>query len=123
GVRLALIALIWLATAAGIALKVFFTGMSRTLSTLLYVGMGWIAGGIWLLLWLGQRPTTSAAVLLPLALAGALYTLGALIYARRGPNWCPSVFGYHELFHVLVVLATTAIGVAILHIAGVPFIM
>lgn len=121
GMRLALIVLIWLTAAAGIALKVFYTSMSRTLSTLVYVGMGWVAGGVWLILWLAQRP--SEAALFPLALAGTLYTLGAIIYTRRNPDWWPRVFGYHELFHVLVVLANTAIAVAILQIAGVPFIV
>ena len=36
---------------------------------------------------------------------GVLYTLGALVYARRRPDPAPAKFGYHELFHALVVLA------------------
>jgi hemolysin III len=38
-----------------------------------------------------------------LAIGGALYTAGALVYALRRPDPVPDVFGYHELFHVLVV--------------------
>ena len=44
-----------------------------------------------------------------LLLAGALlYTLGALVYARRRPDPRPAIFGYHEVFHLLVVAAAAA---------------
>ena len=36
---------------------------------------------------------------------GMLYTAGALVYAFRRPNPYPAVFGYHEIFHVLVIAA------------------
>jgi len=45
-----------------------------------------------------------AAIVLVVA-TGTLYSAGAVIYARRRPNPFPRVFGYHELFHVLVVAA------------------
>ena len=40
-----------------------------------------------------------------LALGGVLYTLGAVVYAARRPDPLPSVFGYHEVFHALVIVA------------------
>ena len=40
-----------------------------------------------------------------IGLGGALYLAGAVIYAMGRPNPAPAVFGYHELFHLLVVLA------------------
>jgi hemolysin III len=40
-----------------------------------------------------------------LATGGLLYTLGAVVYARRRPDPAPRVFGYHEVFHVLVIAA------------------
>lgn len=40
-----------------------------------------------------------------LAAGGLAYTAGAVIYAAQRPNPVPSVFGYHELFHTLVVVA------------------
>jgi len=40
-----------------------------------------------------------------LALGGILYSAGGVIYARKGPDPVPSVFGYHELFHALVIAA------------------
>ena len=44
---------------------------------------------------------------------GALYTIGAVTYAIRRPNPVPHVFGYHEVFHVLVIGAAVAHYVAI----------
>jgi len=40
-----------------------------------------------------------------LAAGGALYTLGAVVYALRRPDPLPVVFGYHEIFHALVIAA------------------
>ena len=39
------------------------------------------------------------------AVGGLLYTVGALVYAFQRPNPAPAVFGYHEVFHALVILA------------------
>jgi hemolysin III len=43
-----------------------------------------------------------------IAFGGVLYTAGAVIYALRRPNPVPGVFGYHEVFHALVVAAAAA---------------
>src|SRR5204862_6643869 len=43
-----------------------------------------------------------------IAAGGILYTAGAVIYARERPNPNPAVFGYHEIFHVLVLAAAAA---------------
>jgi hemolysin III len=40
-----------------------------------------------------------------LATGGLLYTAGAVVYARRRPDPAPRVFGYHEVFHALVIAA------------------
>ena len=39
------------------------------------------------------------------AAGGVLYTAGAVVYARRRPDPAPAVFGYHEIFHALVIVA------------------
>jgi hemolysin III len=44
-----------------------------------------------------------------------MYTVGAVIYATKRPNPAPTVFGYHEIFHALVVAAAAA------HFAVVAF--
>jgi hemolysin III len=43
-----------------------------------------------------------------LAAGGVLYSAGAVIYALRRPDPRPNVFGYHEIFHVLVIVAAAA---------------
>jgi hemolysin III len=48
-----------------------------------------------------------------LAAGGVLYTLGGLVYARRRPALLPTVFGYHELFHALTILAVACQYIAI----------
>ena len=61
------------------------------------IALGWIS-----VIALPQIPVTEAALL---AVGGILYTAGALAYALKRPNPFPRVFGYHEVFHVLVVAA------------------
>ena len=51
----------------------------------------------------GPRRRRCAVALL--ATGGVLYTVGAVVYARRRPDPAPRVFGYHEVFHALVIAA------------------
>ena len=92
---------IWAGALAVAIMKLAWIDAPKWLVTLIYVLLGW--GGIavfpHLLQELGITPTAMVA-------AGAgLYTLGALVYALRRPDPAPTVFGYHELFHVLVIAA------------------
>jgi hemolysin III len=54
---------------------------------------------------------TTAVTLL--AVGGLAYTAGAIVYARRRPDPVPQVFGYHEVFHALTLVAVTCQYVAI----------
>lgn len=58
------------------------------------------------------RYAGAAAVVL-LGIGGLAYTLGAIVYARRRPDPIPAVFGYHEVFHALTIVAVTCQYVAI----------
>ena len=51
--------------------------------------------------------------LMLLGVGGLLYSAGAIIYALRRPDPAPSIFGYHELFHALVVAAAACQYVAV----------
>jgi hemolysin III len=71
-------------------------------TALLYVALGWIA-----VAYLGEvRAALGATSLLLLGVGGLLYTGGAVIYALRRPDPFPRVFGYHEIFHALVIAAS-----------------
>jgi hemolysin III len=97
----AILAVVWLGAAAGIVLKLLWIDAPTWLITVIYVALGWVvlAAAPDLFRELGW---TAAAMV---ALGGALYTAGALVYAFRRPDPVPAVFGYHEVFHVLVVVA------------------
>lgn len=96
-----LLTVIWGFTAAG-ALKSFtWPTAPRWLNTSIYVFMGWL-----IVLYAPIIYKAIGAVgFEELAGGGVAYTLGAVIYARRWPNPFPQTFGYHEVFHVFVVVA------------------
>jgi len=97
--RGAILGVIWALAAAGVGCATLTPRAPRLLRVALYVGMGWVA--------LLALPAFVAALPWPatagLLLGGALYTLGALVYARRWPDPFPRVLGFHEVFHLLVV--------------------
>ena len=92
---------IWAGAALGIFLKLVWIDAPKWLVTAIYVALGWVAvaAGPDLFHQLGVIPATMVAS------GGLLYTAGALVYATRRPDPVPAVFGYHEVFHVLVILA------------------
>jgi len=100
---------VWAAALTGVAVAVFVTGAPRWITALPYVVLGW--GAVMLLpaVYSKLGPTPFWFI----ALGGLLYTLGAVSYAFKRPNPFPTVYGYHEIFHLLVVIA------AALHYAAI----
>ena len=95
---------IWVGALAGIAIRIAWLDAPRWVIAGVYIGLGWVAVAAFpaLLDELGLAPVGL------LALGGVLYTVGAVIYARRSPDPVPAVFGYHEVFHALVIAAALA---------------
>ena len=92
---------VWSGALAGIFLKLAWIGSPRWLTALVYIVLGWAS-----LLALPQMiEGAGLGATLLVGAGGALYSLGALVYARKRPNLRPGVFGYHELFHALVIAA------------------
>lgn len=94
--------LIWGLTACGTALKIFWWSAPRWLYTLIYVGMGWLAVVV-------IKPLKEAVGMggMGMLLAGGIaYTIGALIYVLKKPNIGLKHFGFHEIFHVFVMLGS-----------------
>ena len=100
--RIALLTAVWLAAGTGIVLSVLPLKLPRGVYVGLYLLTGWIA--IVVLPTMIQR--VSSIALVALLAGGGLYSLGALAYAFRRPRLWPRVFGYHEVFHLLVIAAT-----------------
>lgn len=96
-----LLGLVWAGALLGIVKSVLWVHAPKPLSALLYVLLGWAVVAEWSAVRAGIHDRGVTLLLV----GGVLYTLGAVIYARKGPDPWPTVFGYHEIFHVLVILA------------------
>lgn len=95
------LAVVWSGAAAAILLKLCWVGAPKWLSAVLGIALGWV--GVAAMPQLAQREGIAAVALL--AAGGVAYTGGAIVYARRRPDPVPAVFGYHELFHALTIVA------------------
>ena len=93
--------LMWGGAIASTLLHVFWIEAPKGLSAVVYVVLGWGGAATLprLVSHVGWGPTAL------LALGGALYSAGAAVYALRRPDPAPAVFGYHEVFHALVIAA------------------
>ena len=105
-----LLALIWSCAAAGIAMKMFFFNIPRLLYTGIYLIMGWIAVFVIVPLYRAGGPLP----LLWLLAGGLMYTAGGVIYAIKKPDIFPGWLGFHEIFHIFVILGSAAHYVMIL---------
>jgi hemolysin III len=93
---------VWFLAVAGMLFKVFWIEAPRGIAAGMYVGMGWVAVvGAWPLV-----KTLQVGALFWLLAGGLSYSIGALIYALKRPNPWPGWFGFHEVFHVLVILGS-----------------
>jgi hemolysin III len=97
----AILIVVWAAALGGIVLKLAWIDAPKWLIALIYVAIGWVALAAFPQL-LSKLGVTATAMV---AAGGLLYTAGAIVYARQRPDPVPTVFGYHEIFHALVILA------------------
>ncbi len=103
------LAVVWGGAGAAILAKLCWVGSPKWLSAVFGIALGWV--GVAAMPQLARSAGTTAVALL---LGGGLaYTAGAIVYARRRPDPAPAVFGYHELFHALTLVALTCQYVAI----------
>jgi hemolysin III len=103
--RLSVLAVVWAGAAGGIAAKLIWRPAwrpaPRWVGTSLFIALGWVA-----LFVLPQLLRTAGVLVLALILAGGImYSLGAVVYARKRPNPSPRWFGFHEVFHAATILA------------------
>jgi hemolysin III len=104
-----LLSVVWTGAAFGLAVNLCWIDAPNWAATAAYLVVGWV--GLMAAPQLFSRLGTAAAVLV--LVGGGLYTVGAVIYALGRPDPVPGVFGYHEVFHVLVIAAATAQFVAV----------
>ena len=108
-----MLSIIWSLALVGIIVKVFYIKAPRWLNTGIYLIMGWLCVGaagqmlavlpVWVFGWL--------------IAGGVIYSLGAVVYMTKIFNFKPGVFGFHEIWHIFVMLAAAAHLVAVLGVA------
>jgi hemolysin III len=104
---------VWLVAAAGIAFEWMPFGAPRGYVTTVYLFEGSIGAAAFVPLW----EKTGALGVALVAGGGLAYTVGAIIHAARKPDPWPDVFGYHEIFHLLVIVA------AVMHYCAIVFLV
>ncbi|MDP9384297.1 MAG: hemolysin III family protein [Actinomycetota bacterium] len=97
----AILIAVWSGAAAGIILQLVWVDAPKWVSSLVYVVLGWVA----VFAFPGLLDGIGVLGTLLVAAGGLLYTVGAVVYARGRPDPAPAVFGYHEVFHALVIVA------------------
>ena len=96
-----LLVALWGAALAGVVMKLARFEGSHRIGFALYLTMGWAA----IIAVPGLIDEVSGSSLWLLGIGGVVYTAGAVVLATRRPNPIPGIFGYHELWHVMVITA------------------
>ena len=102
--RVVVLLVVWAGALGGMIFSIVWIEAPRALVAGTYLALGWVA--IVTIPDLAERLPVA-----PLALltgGGALYTIGAVVYALRRPNPWPRTFGFHEVFHAFVIAAAVA---------------
>jgi hemolysin III len=106
----------WAGALAGVLLKLVWIDASTQLFAVAYIALGWVA--------VAAFPQLAVAIgvggLMLFGLGGMLYTVGAVVYVVGRPDPVPEVFGYHEVFHALVIVAA-ALQYAVIAFWVVPY--
>lgn len=99
--RYSVLSVVWSGAALAVFQRLVWRSAPKWVAAVLGIALGWV-GIVAFPVLLDKTGWLGASLLLA---GGALYTLGALVYAFKRPNPAPRVFGYHELFHVLTIAA------------------
>ena len=107
--RWTVLSIVWAGAVAAIVLKFAWVDAPKWLAAAIGLALGWV--GVVAFPKLASTLDPAAVVLL--GVGGLVYTAGAVVYVRRKPNPAPAVFGYHEVFHALTIVAVACQYVAI----------
>ena len=93
---------VWIFAVVGILSKIFWLTAPRWLSTLLYIIMGWLV----MIVFVPLKNAIPISGIIFLLSGGIVYTVGAIIYALKPPKLNFKLFGFHEIFHLFVILGS-----------------
>jgi hemolysin III len=111
--RATLLGLLWAGAIGNFITSLAFPATPRAVRAGVFIALGW--GGAIAMPWIWTHGGVLAFALV--VLGAIMYSVGAAVYALRKPNPWPSVFGFHEIFHALVLAA------AISHFAAVALVV
>lgn len=94
------LAIVWSGVLTAILLKIFWSSQPKAVAAGIGLGLGWVGVASF-----SQLMKLPVGGLLLVVIGGLAYTAGAVTYALRRPDPFPSVLGYHEIFHVLTLVA------------------
>ena len=100
-IRVIVLTAVWTAALLGATFRVLWLGVPRWLYVALYIALGWTAAFVVPELLHGA----GVAAFTLIAVGGAVYTGGAVVYAMRRPNPSKKWFGFHEVFHLCTIVA------------------
>jgi hemolysin III len=92
---------VWGGAIGGILLNLVWIDAPKWVTAIVYLALGWVA----VIAFPALFDSLGVTATLLVAAGGVLYTIGAVVYAMRRPDPAPTVFGYHEIFHALVIAA------------------
>jgi len=96
-----ILCVVWAGALAGVLIATRYSDAPGWVTTVPYIALGWVA----IIALPGLVDSIGWVALSLVILSGVLYTIGGIVYARKRPNPFPYTFGYHEIFHVLVIAA------------------
>ena len=99
--KIVVLAVVWSGAGAAILLKMLWVDAPKWLAAVSALALGWVGVIVAPQLFSGIGITGA----LLLVTGGVAYTVGGIVYARRRPDPFPTIFGYHEVFHALVIAA------------------
>ena len=95
-----LVVIIWGMALIGVAIKIFIVNAPRWFTAGIYLLMGWLA----VLAIPEMVVVMPVSALIWLVLGGLFFTLGAMVYITKKPDFYPKVFGFHEVWHIFVII-------------------
>ncbi len=96
------LAAIWIGSLVGVAKSLAWPDAPKWMTALLCVILGWtVVGQV-----MGRAGVVGSFSVGLLVASGITYSLGAVVYALKRPDPFPRVFGYHEVFHAIVIVAS-----------------
>jgi hemolysin III len=96
----AVLGAVWAIAAAGIVLRSILRQLPKYVTNTLYIALGWMP-----VLLVGSGASVPGGALLLMAAGGLLYSAGFVVFVLERPNPWPGVFGFHEIWHLVVVVA------------------